>query len=287
MIPGVSSPSETVPHLPPRERSAPSAPPRPDKSRLSRALHMLGSALLFALFGALSVGLFGVVLPLRLAVTRKHVQRDLLAQRIVQRALRGYLRVGAWLDVFTVETRGAERLAAGPALVVANHPTLLDVVLLLAHMPQADCVAKREAWDNPFLRPVVGAAAFIPNDDGEELIEACCARLAAGRSIILFPEGTRSPEHGLQPFRRGAAHIALRSGCAVLPVLLRCDPPSLKKGRPWYALPDERMRFRLEVDAPLHFASEAKDSSRGLAARRVTARLREHFERRLADERAS
>jgi 1-acyl-sn-glycerol-3-phosphate acyltransferase len=287
MMHGVSSPTESVRSIDSRASGPHGNAARSRKSIASRAAHMLGSGALFALFGVLSVGLFGVVLPIRLALTREHAQRDLLAQRIVQRALRGYLRVGEWLDVWTVEARGAEALAQGPALVVANHPTLLDVVLLLAHMPQADCVAKRAAWDNPFLRAVVSAAAYIPNDDGEDLIAQCCARLAAGRNVILFPEGTRSPAVGLQSFRRGAAHIALRSGCAVVPVLLRCDPPSLKKGRPWYALPDERMRFRLEVDPPLRFAVEAGDSSRGLAARRVTARLREHFERRLGDERAS
>jgi 1-acyl-sn-glycerol-3-phosphate acyltransferase len=287
MIQGVTSPTESVRPIDSRASAPRPAAARTLKSVPSRVLHWLGSALLFALFGMLSVVLFGVVLPIRLALTRADVQRDLLAQRIVQRALRGYLRVGEWLDVFRVEAIGAERLAQGPALVVANHPTLLDVVILLAHMPQADCVAKREAWDNPFLRAVVSAAAYIPNDDGEGLIAQCCARLAAGRNVILFPEGTRSPAVGLQPFRRGAAHVALRSGCAVVPVLLRCEPPSLKKDRPWYALPEERMRFRLEVDPPLRFAMEAGDSSRGLAARRVTARLREHFERRLADERAS
>jgi 1-acyl-sn-glycerol-3-phosphate acyltransferase len=148
-------------------------------------------------------------------------------------------------------------------------------------------VVKRAAWRNPFLRPVVSAAAYIPNDEGGGLIARCHERLAAGRSVILFPEGTRSPAHGLQPFRRGAAHIALSSGCQVLPVLLRCDPPSLKKDRPWYALPDELMRFRLEVDPALSFAGEFTGIPRGLAARRVTERLREHFERRLGDERAT
>jgi 1-acyl-sn-glycerol-3-phosphate acyltransferase len=287
MMHGVSSPTESVRSVDSRAGSAPAGRVRTRSSVLSRTAHILGSGALLGVFGLLSVGLFGVVLPLRLAFSRDRLRRDLLAQRVVHNALRHYVRWGKWLNVFVVEARGIERLREGPALVVANHPTLLDIVLLLAQMPQADCVAKSAAWRNPFLRPVVASADYIPNDDGEDLIERCCARLAAGRSVILFPEGTRSPEVGLQPFRRGAAHVALNSGCAVLPVLLRCDPPSLKKGRPWYALPDELMRFRLEVDPPLRFSREPGDSSRGLAARRVTASLREHFERRLVDERES
>jgi 1-acyl-sn-glycerol-3-phosphate acyltransferase len=287
MIHGVSSHSEPVHPIDAPASAAQAAPRRGEKSAASRAAHMAGSGLLFAVFGLLSIGLFGVVLPIRLALSGNQPQRDLLAQRMVHRALRFYLRMGKWLDVFVVETRHAERLLQGPALVVANHPTLIDILLLLAHMPQADCVVKRAAWRNPFLRPVVSAAAYVPNDDAEGLIASCRERLAAGRNVILFPEGTRSPAIGLQPFRRGAAHIALSSGCRVVPVLLRCDPPSLKKDRPWYALPDELMRFRLEVDPPLSFAGEFGDVPRGLAARRVTERLREHFERRLGDERAT
>jgi 1-acyl-sn-glycerol-3-phosphate acyltransferase len=284
MAHGLSSPSEPIRSAPPHPSAVDSpGAQRRGTSALSRMAHRVASAVLFAVFGLLSVGLFGVVLPIRLAFSRNHPHRDLLAQRTVQAALRFYLRVGKWLRVFVVETRDVERLRQGPALVVANHPTLLDVVVLLAHMPQADCVAKRAAWSNPFLRAVVSAAAYIPNDDGEDLIARCCERLAAGRIVILFPEGTRSPAVGLQPFRRGAAHIALRSGCPVVPVLIRCDPPALKKDRPWYALPDELMRFRLEVDPPVTFGADLADYSRGLAARRVTERLRDHFERRLAE----
>ena len=238
---------------------------------------------MFALFGVLSVALFGVVLSVRFALSRREAARDLAAQRLVQRSLRLYLRVGSALRVFSVETHDVERLGQRPQLVLANHPTLLDVVVLLAHMPQADCVAKGAAWNNPFLRAVVSAAAYIPNDSAEQLITACCERLAAGRSVVLFPEGSRSPAHGLRPFRRGAAHIALASGCPVVPVLLHCDPPALKKDRPWYALPNETLRFRLEVDPPLRtLTADLGELPRSLAARRVTERLREHFERRLS-----
>jgi 1-acyl-sn-glycerol-3-phosphate acyltransferase len=249
---------------------------------LARLRLIATHGLAFALFGIASLVVFGVVLPIRLLLARGAAPRDLVAQRLVHRSLRVYLRVCEAIGAFRVESRHAERLAAVPALVVANHPTLLDVVLLLAHMPQADCIAKRAVWRNPFLRLVVEAAAYIPNDTAEDLVVRCCERLAAGRSVILFPEGSRSPLEGLREFQRGAAHIALASRCPVVPTLLYCDPPALKKGQPWYAVPSEPMRFRLEVDPPLRDLTEGLDAlPRSLAARRVNQRLRDYFERRL------
>jgi 1-acyl-sn-glycerol-3-phosphate acyltransferase len=263
-----------------------------DASPVRRSFDRLGRIALhgcaFALFGLGSLLTFGVVLPLRLLFARRAESRDLAAQRLVHRAVRLYLRVCEAIGVFSVETRHTERLTQGPALVVANHPTLLDVVLLLAQMPQADCIAKRAVWRNPFLRLIVNAAAYIPNDTAEGLVERCCKSLSAGRSVVLFPEGSRSPLEGMREFQRGAAHIALASGCCVVPVLLYCEPPALKKGQPWYAVPNERMRFRLEVDLPLRDLTEGTHGlPRSLAARRVNQKLREYFERRLPNGCAS
>ncbi len=263
------------------ERSIAAAGSRAQRS-LERLARIAAHGFLFALFGLASLLLFGVVLPFRLAVARRGEPRDLLAQRLVHRSIRVFLRISAAVGVLSVATRHTERLAFGPALVIANHPTLADVMLLLAQMPQADCIVKRAAWSNPFLRAVVSAAGYIPNDTAEDLVERCCERLRAGRSVILFPEGSRSPLQGMRAFQRGAAHIALASGCCVVPVLLYCDPPALKKGQPWYAVPSERMRFRVEVGPPLQNLTEGMDTlPRSLAARRVTHRLRDHFDRRL------
>jgi 1-acyl-sn-glycerol-3-phosphate acyltransferase len=145
-------------------------------------------------------------------------------------------------------------------------------------MPQADCVVKREAWSNPFFRPVVRICGYIPNDGGEAVIEECAQRLRRGRSLILFPEGSRSPRAGLGPFQRGVAYIALASGCPITPVWIECQPPALKKGQPWYALPNERLRFSLTVGSPV-FARDwlDEDLPRVLAARRVTSGLRTLF----------
>src|SRR5262245_45708848 len=178
--------------------------------------------------------------------------RELWAQRLVHFAFRAWVRFAGGIRLFRVQWRGRERLPArGPIVIVANHPTLIDVVLLIAGLPQADCVVKSAAWRNLFLRWVVAAAGYIRNDDGAALIEACVDRVRQGRCLLVFPEGTRSPGGSLAPFRRGAAHVALRTGAPLVPITIICDPPTLTRGQSWYRVPDRTVQFTVDVGEPM------------------------------------
>ncbi len=251
---------------------------------IRRFLRKLGTGFLFAVFGLGGLVLALVVIPAYAWLRGQRRDADLLAQRIIHRAFRLYVRLGTVLGLWSLAEERTERLRAGGSLIVANHPSLMDVVFLISCTPQADCIVKSEAWRNPFLRPIVASAGYIPNDEGEAVVEACVERLRAGRSIILFPEGSRSPERSLGEFRRGAARIALASGATIEPVLIECDPPALKKGQPWYALPDRRLDFSLSVGDSF-CAKDVVDPSlpAPIAARRLTEHLRGYFEARLSD----
>jgi 1-acyl-sn-glycerol-3-phosphate acyltransferase len=162
-------------------------------------------------------------------------------------------------------------------VIAANHPTLIDVVLLIARLPQADCVVKSAAWHNPFLRWVVAGAGYIRNDEGAALVETCVARVRQGRCLVLFPEGTRSPARSVAPLRRGAAHVALRARVPLIPVTITCEPPTLLKGDPWYRVPDRIVDVTIEVGEPLWPDVSASES---LAARLVTGEMRKVYEGR-------
>jgi 1-acyl-sn-glycerol-3-phosphate acyltransferase len=250
-------------------------------ARLEHLLRRLGTGLLFAIFGAGAVALAGAVIPM-LAFRSKGEARELTSQRLIHRAFGLFVRLGIALRLLGLKESGTERLERDAGLVVANHPTLLDIVFLISRMPQADCIVKRSAWRNPFLRGIVTAAGYLPNDGGEALVEACLERLRAGRSMVLFPEGSRSPEGGLGPFQRGAAHAALRSGCRVTPVVITCRPRALEKGMPWHEVPNRKLEYSLSVGESLRAEDLVDgDVSPALAARRVTASLRGYFETRL------
>ena len=176
-------------------------------------------------------------------------------QRRMQLLIHHAFRLFAWfmttIGLIRVTWVGRERLRERPILVVANHPTLLDVVFLVAHMPQADCIVKTAAERHPLLRRLVKGAGYIPNDRPEPLIAAGTESLRQGRSLLLFPEGTRSPEGRLGVFRRGAARIALRSGRDLVPVVITCSPPTLREGRHHGATSSVAAHVTLTVKKPI------------------------------------
>ena len=106
--------------------------------------------------------------------------------------------------------------------------------------------------------------------------------IATGETLVLFPEGTRSPAGGKHPFRRGAAHVALEARRDVLPVLVTCTPPVLGKRQRWWRIPPRAFELRLRVLDPVPIADYARaDLPTPLAARMLTRALDELFAKEL------
>jgi 1-acyl-sn-glycerol-3-phosphate acyltransferase len=247
--------------------------------RLSRSWRIARTGLAFAVFGVGALVVTFLCFPVVRLLSRGPLDRARRAQRVVQRAFRLFTWFMEVLGLIRVSWSGLDRLRRdGPNLVIANHPTLIDVVLLIGHLPQADCVVKEALLGNPFLGWAVRSADYISNGQREALVDACLERLRQGRTLLLFPEGTRSPGGRLGPFRRGAARIALQSGCALLPVVITCQPLSLTKGQRWWDVPERTVRFRLHMADPIvpkdHLDGQPETP---LAARQLTAALRDFY----------
>jgi 1-acyl-sn-glycerol-3-phosphate acyltransferase len=230
--------------------------------------------------GFLAVGIGGVfVFPVLNMVMRESQRRKVLARNLIRLTFRGIVRSMCAFGVFQYETTGLHRLEGRGLLILANHPTLIDIVFLMALVPQADCIVKAGLWRNPFTRATVRAAGYVRNDDdGLHVIDDCIASLRDGGNLIIFPEGTRTIAGGSINLKRGAAHIAVRAKCNVTPVLIRCAPLMLVKGEKWWRLPDCSSRFNIDVKEDLDirpFISGA--DSEVLAARRLTAYLQRYF----------
>lgn len=233
---------------------------------------------------AFAVGSFAlgyVVIPARRLLAGRGGLTDLDVQRILHRVAGGYLQYLVAIGWIEIEIRDGDRLSrGGPHMVVGNHPSLFDVVLLCSLMPQADCIVSSARTEHFLLRSMADPAGYIRNDDPALLIRECVSRLRNGRSLLVFPEGTRSPPHRLGPFQRGAARIALEAGCEILPVLLVFDPPFLHKGWHWRDLPDRPIHATVRVlepiSAKLAVAGESVVST-SVASRELNAELRELF----------
>jgi 1-acyl-sn-glycerol-3-phosphate acyltransferase len=220
--------------------------------------------------------------PLRLLPGGK-AGRNRRTQALIQRFFAFLIGMLCRLGVMRLELHNADALhRCGNMLVFANHPSYLDVVVMLSFMPRSSCVVNSRLWRSPFWGGVVRSAGYIRNDAPETLVDDCVAALAGGEPLIIFPEGTRSVTG--QPLRmsRGAAHIALKSQRDILPVVLTCDPPTLSKGMPWYRIPTRPFTFRLEVRPPLKVADCVNvDEPASLASRKLTAFLESYFTKEL------
>jgi len=247
--------------------------------KLNHAWRVLATGFVFVLFGVGAVFISLTMFPLlRLSTFDSDVARRRI-QRGMQLTLRLYMEVMRVLGILTYRVEGAERLRVPGRLVVANHPTLIDVVMLVSLMPEVDCIVKRGLWRNPFLRWPVSWAGYLPNSEGEELVEQCAATLRRGHSLLVFPEGTRTVPGEPHRLQRGAAHIALAADAEILPVTIRCEPITLFKGNPWYRVPSRRFHLDVTVGEPVAVREVvAEIEAPALRARRLTRWMLEQFD---------
>jgi len=174
------------------------------------------------------------------------------------RAKRTLVRFSWWvflgsmkvLRLVRIEISAADRArlaAVKGQVIVANHPTLIDIVILATLLPNATGIAKAAAGRNWFYSLIV-KGMFLINDDPERVLVEAGELLAKGVNLVVFPEGTRTPveapEHRLH---RGAAQIAMRTGAPMLPVRIVCTPPVLAKGQPWYDVAERTVEWRITV----------------------------------------
>ncbi len=254
--------------------------------RIERGWRVLATALCFAVFGIGGLFLRLVVFPVLSLMPWPQATYQRVCRDVIHRALRLFLGLMSGLGVIQYEVRNAERLRRDGLLIVANHPSLIDIVFLMALTRGADCVVKADLAHNPFTRGTVAATGWIRNDaGGAAMVEDCIASLRAGSNLIIFPEGTRTIPGQPLLLQRGAANVAVRGGFDLTPVVIRCEPPTLTKGDKWYQVPARRPRYEIEVHPDLSVAPwMPADTEAVLAVRRLTRSLSEFFTREIRRE---
>jgi len=218
-----------------------------------RAIGAGAGSLLYALRAGL---VFWLLAPLTWLLTAC-TSNPVMAWRISHAAARMLFR----LTATPFDVRGLERLPAGPCVLVSNHASYLDGVILVAALPRRFAfVAKRELLDQfvsrIYLRRL--GAEFVERFDAQRSV-ADATRLAQavaqGRSLAIFPEGTFVASPGLLPFHLGAFLAAARAGVPVLPVALRGNRELLPASR-WWPKP---ARLEVEICEPILAASDTSD----------------------------
>jgi len=213
---------------------------------------LFGTACSFALFGVGGLVIGYIIIPVFAFFTPDPERRIVGTRRIIGRSMRLFVSFMALVGVLRYQVEGLELVDHEQNyLILANHPSLIDVVFLLAFFPQAVCVVKQSIFENLFTRHVVSLAGYLSNSDPEEMLTESVNRLARGRSLILFPEGTRTEPDGALKFTRAAAAIAVRADTQCLPVIIDVQPTTLTKADRWFEIPPRQVRFYMRVEQPL------------------------------------
>ncbi len=141
-------------------------------------------------------------------------------------------------------------------IVVANHPSMLDAVMLVARLPRSACIMKASLMHNPLLGPGARLARYIRNDSAYGMIQCAVRDLQAGGQLVMFPEGTRTTRAPVNAFHASFALIARRAQAPIQAVFIDTDSPYLGKGWPLWRLPPLPILFRVRMGR--RFAPQAE-----------------------------
>ena len=212
---------------------------------------LIATAASFTLFGLGGLSLRLVVFPLLSCLPGDAVRHRQRARYTVSRLFWLFIRFMTRTGVLSYEVHGAERLGRPGQMIIANHPSLIDVVFLIGLMRDTNCVVKQSLWQNPFTRSPVRATQYISNDGSVDMLDNAAGALKEGQTLIIFPEGTRTRPGHAPAFHRGAAAIALRGAKILTPVVIKVSPTTLTKAEPWYRIPKRRVHFSFCVGADI------------------------------------
>src|SRR5262245_27584089 len=141
-----------------------------------------------------------------------------------------------------VRMRGLERLGDGPYIFTPNHQSHFDIAALLGYLPGCNrFAAKSETFVEPILGAVLRTMGMIPIDRGDPLasIERLNKLKLDGFSVIIFPEGTRSPDGALLPFKKGPFVAAIHLAVPIVPVVCKGTSRIMPKGKYLSIFPGE------------------------------------------------
>jgi len=157
----------------------------------------------------------------------------------------GYLRAFGLIELDAGEL--SELRECGGLVVVANHPCLLDAVLMVSQMPRAVCLMKESLARNIIFSGTARLAGYVHNKSGLGIVKKCEARLKECSNLLVFPEGTRTVNGKLLPFKMGFALAAVSSGSPVQAIIIMAESNYLGKGCPLFKKPSFPLRYSLRL----------------------------------------
>lgn len=178
-----------------------------------------------------------IALPLHVLMPKRLGQR--FGRWAIHTGFRIYLGFLRLFCLCRFDLKEVEALRNQPSLIiVANHPSLLDAVVIIACLPNVACVMKSSLMDNPLFGAAARLAGYIRNDSALDLVRHARQQLNQGAQLLIFPEGTRTERFPIGPCAGTAGLIASRAQVPLQALLIDFSSPYLGKRWPLLRKPD-------------------------------------------------
>jgi 1-acyl-sn-glycerol-3-phosphate acyltransferase len=188
-----------------------------------------------------TVFFFALFIPWTLLVIITGVPLSFIKADYLHSYARFWARIGLLLAGVRLEVHGRQHLPADgcPVIYMANHQSNFDILALFAGLPrQFRWLAKEELFSVPLFGFAMRRTGYIPIDRSDrqkakEGMAEAVRRINEGTSVVIFPEGTRSPDATLLPFKKGGFVLALQAQVPVMPVAIKGSGSIMPKHSPW------------------------------------------------------
>jgi 1-acyl-sn-glycerol-3-phosphate acyltransferase len=134
-----------------------------------------------------------------------------------------------------------------PLIIAPNHPCLLDAVMVISRLPNVACVMKADLMNNVFLGAGARLARYISNEPIRQMVLQASEDLKCGSHLLLFPEGTRTTNYPVNPFKGSIALIAHQARMPVQTVWIETSSPYLSKGWPLFRKPSMPISYKVRL----------------------------------------
>ena len=199
--------------------------------------------------------------------------------RVVHHYARLWGKVALLANRVKVKIEGMENLnGKGPYIFMSNHQGSYDIFALLGHLPyQFKWLAKKELFSIPFFGWTMAAAGYISIDRGgtretAEAVNMAAQKIREGMSVVIFPEGSRSPDGSIQPFKKGGFTLAIKAKVPIVPLAISGSRDIMPKDKLTTA-PGE---IRMFVDHPIE-TQDCSSKDREPLMRKVRETISKNF----------
>jgi len=229
----------------------------------------------FFMFGLGSLVLVTIAFPIMRLVLHPRERFRKYGRRLVSSTFRLFVFIMHFIGIVNLKIDDREKYRnLSSKIIVANHPSLIDVVILISLIPNADCIVNGYVGDIFIVKEIVRQLYILNSLDLDSVLRSCAESLKQGNCLIIFPEGTRTRRSGKIILKKGSARVALYSGYNIVPIHIGgTDKYGLGKKDPMFSF-NTRNRWVYNLNMGPEISPEKyRDLSAPKAVRAITREM--------------